>query len=76
MAGISFVVVGKTLYQTKAYLLRFSRRCKNQTIKSSQKKLQNTTIDLPGYIFRVSILRYSWRLFFFTLLLNFYQLCE
>ena len=32
------------------------RRWKNQTTKSSQKKLQNTTINLPSYIFRVHTL--------------------
>ena len=32
------------------------RRSKNQTIKSSQKKLQNTTINLTNYIFRVHTL--------------------
>ena len=30
--------------------------CKNQTTKPSQKKLQNTTINLPSYIFRVHTL--------------------
>ena len=32
------------------------RLCKNQTKKLSQKKLQNTTINLPSYIFRVNTL--------------------
>ena len=49
MAKISFVVV-KTLYQTKAYY--DFRDCKNQTTKSSQKKLLNMTINLPSYIIR------------------------
>ena len=37
-------------------ILRFLRKCKNQTARSSQKKLQNTTINLPSYIFRVHTL--------------------
>ena len=32
-------------------ILRFSRWCKTQTVKSSQKKLQNRTINLPKKIF-------------------------
>ena len=54
MARISFAVVGKMPCQTTT--LRFSRRCKNQTAKSSQKKLQNMTINLPSYIFRAHTL--------------------
>ena len=41
MARISFIVI------RSSPILRFLRRCKNQTIKSSQKKLQNMTINLP-----------------------------
>ena len=55
MATISFVVVEETLYQTKA-ILRFLSCCKNQTTKLSQKKLQNMTVNLPSYIFRVHTL--------------------
>ena len=36
------------LYKNKEYL-KFLRRCKNQTTKLSQKKLQNATIILPIY---------------------------
>ena len=50
MARISFVVTGKTFYQTTA--LRFWRRCKNQMVKLSQNKVQNKTINLLSYILR------------------------
>ena len=32
------------------------RRCENQITKSSQKKLQNTTINFPSYILRIHTL--------------------
>ena len=61
MARISFVVVGKTLYQTTVYILRSLRRCKNQTVKSSQNKLQNKTINLLSYIFSTHThILYPW----------------
>ena len=44
MARISFVVIGKKLD---------GEIVQNQTTKSSQKKLQNRTINLSSYIFRV-----------------------
>ena len=54
MARISFVVVGKTLG-------RFSRRYKNQTVKSSQNRLQNKTINFLSYIFSAHThILYPW----------------
>ena len=55
MTGISFVVVRKMLYQTKS-ILGFSRRCMNQTTRLSEKKVDNATINLPSYTFRVHTL--------------------
>ena len=48
---MSLQLLGKCFIRLKHTVLRFSRRFKNQTTKLSQKKLQNTTINFPKYIF-------------------------
>ena len=53
------------------------RRCKNQTTKLSQRKLQNTTINLPSYLFRVHTLIALASFFIhFVVVVNFWQLYE
>ena len=51
MARIFFMVVEKTLYQTIYSILQFPRWCKHLTVKLSQIKLQNQTINWLSYIF-------------------------
>ena len=50
MARIFFMVVEKTLYQTIYSILQFPRWCKHLTVKLSQIKLQNQTINWLSYI--------------------------
>ena len=59
-------------------ILRLLRRCKNQTTKLPQKKLQNTTIDLSSYIFRVHtlILLASFFIHFVVIHLLFILFCQ